>query len=178
MLKLLGPIMGLLGGGSLVSYGVLAVGISGVSLVVYNHGKTVERGKQAERIVELVEDRDKIADNFTQSLVNLQAEHYEELRRVSARSKEIVEATENWFNASDRARQESRKNMAEYKAELVRLEERSVKFQTQLKEAHNAWLEQNTPFDLVCDIYNGVLDIDDCTRLADTRTDHSDEDSE
>lgn len=178
MLKLLGPLIGAVGGGSIVSYGVLLAGAAGLGGIIYNHGKTVERGKQAERVIELVEERDRLADNYLQLAVNERVAGYEELRRVAARSSEIVAATERFFNASEKVRAEARRDVAEYRAELERIEADNEQFTKQLKEAHDAWLEQKTPFNLVCDIYSGVLDIDDCTRLRDTRAGGADENTE
>ena len=175
MLKLL---MNAVGGGSIISYAVLIAGAAGASKIVYDHGRTVERGKGAERVLELVEERDRLADNYLQVTVNVQTEHYEELRRVSARSREIVEATEDWINASDSARKKARRDIHEYRLELKRLEASNEKFKQQLENAHDTWLTQKTPFNLVCDIYDGVLDIDDCTRLRDTRANGADENTE
>lgn len=178
MLKYVMPLLGSLGGGSILGYGVIAAGAVGVGGVIYNHGKTVERGKHARVVLELVEDRDKVADNFVTLAVNMQRSHFEELRRVSARSLEIVNATEGWFTASDRARETARAQLNKYRSELVELERESETFQRQLKEANDAWLQQKTPFDLVCSVYDGVLDIDDCTRLRDTRAGGANTDSE
>lgn len=173
MLKAVTSIVGMMGGGSLISYGILAAGVAGYSTLVYNHGKTVMEGKMSGRFEKLIDDKTKVANNFVQILINEKREHYEDIQRLSDRSQEMVTATETFFNASQAAREAAQRDLQEYRAELRAVEEENDLFKQKLKEKENAWLEQNTPFDLVCDIYSGVLDIDDCSRLEDTRTDSS-----
>jgi hypothetical protein len=149
-------------GGSAANLLIAAVGFTGVIGFSYNHGKTVMEGKMADELSEMNERLERLADNYVQLTVNMQSEHYEELDRAAAQARSIVEASELFFDASEAAREETRRSVEAYKDELREITERNETFKRQLEEQYDEWLKNETPFGVVCDTYRGVLDIKAC----------------
>lgn len=137
---------------------VATAAIAGASAFAYQHGKTVAQGKAVNKIERLV-------DNYVALLVIEKQEKFAEIGYERQRAREALQTAELALESGDQARAANRAALAAERERAANAERQAAEALNNLERMRHEWSDQRVPNELVCGVYDGVLDIPGCADI-------------